>query len=73
MSGKRKKVGEKLSSVDMVIGWNNTPNGTPLGYFSNLPPSETSYVAYDEDFFQDISTSKGKRVRIVDNAEWSDV
>jgi len=73
MSGKRKKVGEKLPSVDMVIGWNNTPNGTPLGYFSDLSSSETSYVAYDEDFFQDISTSKGKRVRIVDNSEWSDV
>ena len=73
MSGKRKKVGEKLSGVDMLIGSNNTPNGTPLGYFSDLSSSEVSHVAHDEDFFQDISTSKGKRVRIVDNAEWSDI
>ena len=70
---KRKKVGKINTCDDMVIGWNNTPRGTPMGYFSDLSSSEVSHVAYDEDFFQDISTSKGKRVRIVDNAELSEI
>ena len=73
MSSEREKVGKKHPGIDLVIGWDNTPRGTPLGYFSDLPTSETSAMAYDEEFFQEVSTSKDKRIRVISNSEWSDV
>ena len=73
MSGKREKVGEKYPGIDVVIGWDNTPRRTPLGYFSDLPASEISTMAYDEEFFQEVSTSEDKRIRVVSNSEWSNI
>ena len=73
MSGEWMKVGKKHPGLDVVIGWDNTPRGTPLGYFSDLPTSEASTMAYDEEFFQEVSTSEDKRIRVGHNAEWSDI